>query len=226
MVDRPEFGHHIIAVFHDVREDPCCSKLITGRVEQPSLGEDGIVAIPADKAVLVREARETIVGGVGTKQEAVFCPRGEHAIRLVKRLGREVIGHDADIGLISAEHHERPAEHGVGRVESGQDALTSGFLVPGRAIDLPSEEQIAYAPGFHRRAELARIDRVILDSVAKARDARVPKRGNGAQHGVLHIEWKARAHALDIKLGGAPTLRLQEDGVRAFVRETSHLILD
>ena len=62
----------------------------------------------------------------------------------------------------------RPAFLFVGEapgVQTGQQALCSGFFIPGSAVDLAGEEQPLNEFAFQRRLQIARIEEIVLDGV-------------------------------------------------------------
>ena len=80
----------------------------------------------AAQELLVKEAvrggtgGQTQIGVVGTQQEAVFRPRGKHAIRFVGILGDQIVQEDPDVGLIAPEHQRRERSDRSGGIYPGQ----------------------------------------------------------------------------------------------------------
>ena len=60
-----------------------------------------------------------------------------------------------------------------GRVDPGHQSLGGGFLVAGRAVDLPGEVEPRDRLGFQRRQELRRRGVIVFDRIAPAQDLRV-----------------------------------------------------
>ena len=58
------------------------------------------------------------------------------------------------------------------RIDARDQTLGGGFLVSGGAVDLASEEQTAHRSGFQPRMQTSGIKVVVLDSVARPRNAR------------------------------------------------------
>ena len=78
---------------------------------------------------LVSEFAESEVSVILAQEQAMFGTRGEHAIRLARAFGDEIINKDADVGLVSTEHdgfHLTQPECGV---DTGHQTLGSGFLI-------------------------------------------------------------------------------------------------
>ena len=145
--------------------------------------------------------------------------RGEAArrTRLVDALGDEVVDEDADEAICTAENELLLALRGAAGVDAGEDALRRRLLVAGRAVDLAGEEQARDAPCLEsicmigegesarlaeagcrkarereregRTLELARVDVVILDAVARLDHVDV-------------LESRDRAQQLELVLGG------------------------
>ena len=68
------------------------------------------------------------------------------------------------------------------RVDSRHQPEPRGFFVSGRPVDLPREKQPRHPLRLERRAQLGRIDVVVLDRVARADHLRVFEAGDRADH--------------------------------------------
>ena len=58
----------------------------------------------------------------------------------------------------------------AGGIDSGPQTLGGRFLVSGRAIDLPGQEQTRHPFGFKRRLQLHRVHIIVLDGIGGAHD--------------------------------------------------------
>ena len=113
--------------------------------------------------------------------------------------------------------------HGV---DARHQSLRCRFLVTRRAVRLSRREESANLLEHETRQKLQRIDAVILDRVAGAHDARLLQARNRMQESLLHIDGKARRHALHIDFLCMPSFRLQEELVAILVGEAKDLRLD
>ena len=111
-------------------------------------------------------------------------------------------------------------------VDTRHQALRRRFLVARRAVRLSRREESANLLEHEARQKLQRIDAVILDRVARAHDARLLQARNRMQESLLHIDGKARRHALHIDFLCMPSFRLQEELVAILVGEAKDLRLD
>ena len=118
------------------------------------------------------------------------------------------------------------SERAAGGVDAGHEALGGGFLVAGGAIDLACQEQAAGGADFQGAAELAGVDEVVLDGVARAQHFGGLEARDGLNHGQLHVGRQAGIGALDVDLVGAEALGFKEKRVRVLVREADDLVLD
>src|SRR4051794_31316692 len=126
-----------------------------------------VCARVADAADVDASLRETLVGIVGAQLQTIFGARREHTIRLADAARDEIIDHDADVSLRAIEH-DRVGISGKRRgVETCKKSLCRSLFVAGGAVYLSSQKQSVQAFCFQRRLELARIDEIIFDGVAR-----------------------------------------------------------
>ena len=85
------------------------------------------------------------------KQQAVLGARGEHAVRLCRAAGHQVVDQHANVRLVPPEHKGRlPITSGERRVEAGDEAEARRLLVARRADDLPRQVEAAARLGVVR----------------------------------------------------------------------------
>ncbi len=225
----------------DERGDPRRGERPLGRgaVGQPGggeRGEDGVaarllrpgplVASARDQAEVVGERRQAEVGVVAAQQQAVLRARGQHPVGLDELLGDEVVDHHAEVALV-APQDDRVAPGRPSRgVDAGEEALPGGLLVAAGAVDLAGAEEAAHALRLQRRGQFADIDRVVLDRVAEAGDDDIAQGRDRAQDRQLHVVRQAGVGPLDVDLGRAPALRLEEELVGRLPGEADDLVLD
>ena len=111
-------------------------------------------------------------------------------------------------------------------VDAGQDPLRRGLLVAGRAIDLAGEKQARDRLGLERALQVARVEEVVLDRIAGARQMRLLEAANAAHELLLHVERQAGGDAVRIDLVRVEPFGLDEELMRALVGEAMHLVLD
>src|SRR5690606_33814669 len=158
--------------------------------------------------------------------QAVFGARGEHAIRLGRAVGDQVVDQHAQVGLVAPRRPRFQRAHGARGVDAGEQALGRGLLVTGGAVDLAGEEQPRYRLGLERGPEPARIEEVVLDRIARARDVRLPEAGDRAHQRQLHVERQRGGDAVGIDLDAVQSFRLDEHLVARLLGEAHHLVLD
>ena len=136
-------------------------------------------AIVVDQADLAADRRQALVGVVAAQMQPMLGAAGEHAVRLGRRLGDQVVDQHADVRLVAPQDEIGYAAGGVsGGVDAGDEALGGGLFVAAGAVDLPGEEQAGDLLRLQRRADLRRPDHVVFDRVAVAAEsARFPGRG-------------------------------------------------
>ena len=74
--------------------------------------------------------------------------------------------------------------------------------------------------------QFARIDGVVLDSVAGTDHLGALQTGDGGHHRLLHVDRHAGGHAVDVDFIGVQALGLEEDLVAGLIRELDDLVLD
>ena len=108
----------------------------------------------------------TVRVAAAPKQQTVLGARGEHAVRLCRAAGHQVVDQHANVGLVPPEHKGRlPITSRERRVEAGDEAKARRLLVAGGADDLPRQIEAAAAAHLERVLEAARVDIVVLDVV-------------------------------------------------------------
>ena len=123
----------------------------------------------ADAAERQPLRRQALVGVVDPQAEPVLRARGEHPIGFADAARDEVVDEHADIGFGAVEGDAVGAGGEARRIQPGDKPLRRRFLVAGRAVDLAGEEEARKALRLERRRELARIDVVVLDRIARPR---------------------------------------------------------
>jgi hypothetical protein len=106
--------------------------------------------VVTDEAHGVRARGQALFRVVAAQEQAVLRAAREHAIGLARIGHDEIVDHHADVGLVAAEHERRAVLHPQRRIDAGDQALTGGFLVAGRAVDLSGEEQARHFPHRER----------------------------------------------------------------------------
>ena len=121
----------------------------------------------ADAAERQPLRRQPLVGVVDPQAEPVLGARGEHPIGLADAARDEVVDEHADVGFGAVEGDAVGPGGEARRIEPGDKPLRRRFLVAGRAVDLAGQEEARKALRLERRRELARIDVVVLDRIAR-----------------------------------------------------------
>src|SRR5581483_11251909 len=85
-------------------------------------------------------------------------------------------------------------------VDAGEQALRRGFLVSGGAVDLSGEVEARDRLGLQRALQVARVEVVVLDRIARPRDARVLEAADGAHEALLHVVRQRGADAVRVDL--------------------------
>ncbi len=163
---------------------------------------------------------------VGPERQAVLRARREDAVRLGHPVRHEVVDHHADIGLraVEADTGHVPAQ--AGGIQPGHQSLGRGFLVSGRPVDLPGQEQSRNVLQFESGAQRARVHVVVLHGIAGPQDAGLLQAGDGRDQPGLDGGRQAGRDAVRVHHRIVQPLRLKEYLVAVPAREPGHLVLD
>src|SRR4030095_13850901 len=145
---------------------------------------------------------------------------------LARAARNEIVDEHADVSLIAPRPPRSAFEHTQSRIDTGADALRRSIFVTGRAVDLAGEEQAGDELRLQAVLQVARIEVVVLDRVARPRDVRALETRDRTHELELHVEGQARRNAVRVNLVRRQAFRLDEDLVRGLVREAMDFVLD
>ena len=159
------------------------------------------------------------------QQQAVFGPAGEHAVGFRGPAGDQVVYQHADIRLVAAGTPRLSLFDPQGGVDARHQPLTRRFLIASGAVDLPGEKHALYALCLQPRTQIAGVEEVVFDGVARPGDAGMLKTLDGARQFALRGVGQAGGNAVGIHLRGGQAFRLHEDLMGRLVRKPDHLVL-
>ncbi len=133
--------------------------------------KEALVTRFAGEAMAVSFFGEAQVGIVLSEGEAILCPGGKEPVGFIYPFRDEVIYEDADIGLLAGEGEGGKVEHFGGGINAGDDALGGGLLIAGGAVNLAGVKEVFDELGFQGRVELVGLDKVVLNRIARAKQA-------------------------------------------------------
>jgi hypothetical protein len=116
-----------------------------------------------------------------------------------------------------------PASRARG-IYPGEYSLRSGFLVARRTVYLARKIKPRHVPGFEGRAQIARIEVVILDGVSRLGDARVFETDDRAHETLLRFGRQTRRDAVRVHQLRIQSLGLYKNLVRRLIGETHDLV--
>ena len=102
-------------------------------------------------------------------------------------------------------------------INTGHQALRSGFLVACGAIDLSGKEQITDEFGLQCLVQLRRVEIVVLYSIAGTIHHAVLQSAYAVQCFELNLPWHRRAESVDVILARVHSLGFEEELVLVFV---------
>ena len=101
-----------------------------------------------DTADIEAKRGQALISVIGAQGQPVFGTRGEHAVRLRRAAGNNIVDHHADIGLRTVESEGGSRLQPSARHLSRHNALRRSFFITRRAIDLTRKIQAGNALGF------------------------------------------------------------------------------
>ena len=183
-------------------------------------------ALVAGEAKFMRQRSQAFVRIVLSQKDAVFGPRGEHAVGFFGAFRHQIVDQHPDVRLASVEGDGLFVPRGTSGVDAGHQPLARGFFVARGAVDLASEVESVHEPGLQAMLELGGGEVVVFDGVSGAEHLGVLKPGNLSHGAKLHVLRKARAETVDVNLTGVPTLRFDKNLVAVFVGKPVDLVFD
>ena len=207
-----------------VRMDHCCRQPAALGVNGLPFARERCPAVIINQAELPAHRGQSIVRVVFAQQQAVFGAARKHAIRLTDATSNQVVDQHAEVGFVTLRIPARQFPRLSRGIDAGQQALRRGFFIAGGAVDLPREEQPGDQFCLERRSQVARIEIVVLDRIARLRDRRIFKAGNGPYEFDLHFVRQAGRDAVRVHHVGGQAFGFDEHLVRALVREAHDLV--
>ncbi len=182
---------------------------------------------PPDAAEVDSERRQPLIGVVGPEPQPELGAGRKHAVGLGHAAGHQVVDHDAEIA-VGPRHDEftAAAARRQRRIDPRDDPLRAGLLVSRRAVDLPGQEKPRQRLHLERRLQLARIDVVVFDRVARPLDSHLLQARHRAQKRLLHLGRQRGRDPVGIDRVVVEALGLEKDLVRRAIRESHDLVLD
>ena len=210
----------IMRLYDDSREPLALrrDRLAFGLKEMPAL----IVHEPEFAAA----GRESRIGTVLTEDQSMLGPARKHAIGLRRAARDEVVDQHADVSLAPRRRPGITLRHRECCIEAGNQPLCRGLLIAGRPVDLSRKVETLDASRLETRLQIARIEEIVFDGVARTRNVCAFEPANAAHEFVLHVERQARRDAVRIDLVRVEALGFDEDLMRIARGKTHDLVLD
>src|SRR5262249_36748508 len=149
-----------------------------------------------------------------------------HPVWLGDPTGGQVVDHDSQVPLRAVEHDVGPTPGPRRGVEPGYQALGGRLLVARGAVDLASQIEAREALGLQGRLEVARVDVIVLDRIARADHPRLLEPRNTRHHGDLDLLGQRGGDAVRVDGRVVESLGLEEELVSVALAETHDLVLD
>ena len=174
----------------------------------------------------MRKRSQTKIGGVLTKKNPILSPRGKHPIGFIYTLIDQVVDQNANISLITAKDKRfllRKLKMGV---DTGHQALCSGFFVTRGTIDLSCQEKARNDTGFQRIMQILWIEIIVFYRISRLENDSIFEAGDSMKCLQLDIQGKGRREPLKIILRTGPALRFQEKLVGILIGKGTQLVFD
>ena len=76
------------------------------------------------------------------EEQAMLGAACEHAIRLGRALGDQIVDEDTDVGFMALDDQRWRSPRLRGGINAGDQTLSGGFLITGGAVDLAGQKEI------------------------------------------------------------------------------------
>src|ERR1700730_3954251 len=176
-----------------------------------------------DQPKLAADGRQTQVRVVLAQRQTRLGAAGEHAVRLGRTAGDEVIHQHADVSLAALRAPGFAAAGCERSIDARQQPLRCGLLVTGGAVDLTGEEQAGDEFALQTVSQIARIEKIVLDGIARPRDVRAFESLDRSDEFMLDVERQTGGYAVRVDLVSIETLGLDENLMRRPVGEAHDL---
>src|SRR5690606_16449194 len=134
-------------------------------VDRVTFAGEGTPSRVVDAPEFAADGRQAQVGVVLAQAQAILGSAGEHPVGFRNAARDQVIDEHTEIGLVAARTPWLAAGDLQGGIDAGQQALRSGLLVTGGAVDLAGEEQTADGARLERTLQSTGVEVVVLDRV-------------------------------------------------------------
>ena len=185
-----------------------------------------VVAFLRGKSHSVTALRETHVGIVLTKEDAILSAGSEHTIWLVHAFGHEVVNQHTDVCLVALQHEFLFSCHFQGGIHASHESLSCCFLITCGSVHLSCEEESADDFRLQCVLQLSWVEEVVFDGIAWTIHDEVSETRHATQCFDLHIHWQRRTESIQIHLVRRLPLRLEEEHVLVAVGEGVELGFD
>ena len=187
--------------------------------------EGGPAAVIHQTQVAARFSQAQI-SVVFAQLQAEFGAACEHAVRLGDALADEVVYQHAQVSLVPPRQPGGAPLNLQRRIDAGVQALRSGFFVASGAVDLARKVQAGDGSCLEARAQLPRVEVVVLDGIPGPQDVRLFQPAHGLDGGDLHVIGQGRGNAVWVELMRGQAFGFQKNLVRMLVRKAMNLVFD
>src|SRR5215831_11539061 len=111
---------------------------------------------------------ETAIRVVDPQVQTELRARGEHAIRLIRPLGNQVVDEYRCVRLGAVEDQWLLLFDLKCGVDARHQSLTGSLFIARGSVDLAGQEQAGDLSSFQRALEFGGIDRVVFDRISRA----------------------------------------------------------
>ena len=188
--------------------------------------------VEASPALIVHQTQfttnfgQTQVGVIFTQHQTVFSARCEHTVRFFGTQRTQVVHQHAKISLIATRCPTFFFSRQTCGVQTSQHALCGGFFITGCTVNLARKEQTLDEFTFQSRFQVARIEEIILNRVARADDSGIFHPLHRADNLHLHIERQAGGDAIRVNFVRGQSFRFEEDLMLVTIGKAHHFVFD
>lgn len=180
----------------------------------------------ADEAQIAAFRSEAQVGVVLPEQDSIFGPTGKHPVGLIGAFRDEVINEHTDVGFVAGQRKRGLLFDGKVGVDSCDQALAGGLFVSSGSIDLSCEVQVGDRFCLQAVVELGRWEVVVFHSIPWSKHSGLLEARDFSHGRQLCFFGQRGRESIEVRFDGVAALRLDEDLVSVFVRESVDLVFN
>src|ERR1051326_6425984 len=178
------------------------------------------------KANAPADGREALIRVVDSQIKPELGAGGKHPIGFIRPFRDKVVDHDSNVCVGAIEDQEVFTPDLECGINPRNYALCAGFLVTRGPIDLAGEEQPFHFLRFEPGMKFGRLNKIVLDRIARPYHVCRFETFHVAQNFTLDIYGKTRRHTVHVDFVRVYPFRLENDLMPVLILKFDHLVFN